>query len=401
MLKAPRTFLFICLATSALAAPAYAENPEIVDVLLANIEKQTTIKPTFESVEDDGDGNIVIKNLSFAPGSNPDVSMAVTVGEIQLNDVSDGDEGLYEIGEAIFKDMKIDGKTNDGQAFTANMPQGTATEWYLYDAGDSTEPADLLRASMNVAKKMSSGPITVNAMGQAITSDGYESTWDGDPETGSGTFDTKVANIVIPESLLAMADPTGTLKGMGYSSITLDVRGTGETRIDEENIGMDIDIGVGAREMAGLKFTFNAEGVPIAAYAEMKKSQGGGKGPDFNALMPQLMNVSFGGLTVRFEDASLTKKLLPMAAAMSGMGDEAALIANAGAMAQLGLMQLNNPEFTKQTVDAINAFLKDPKSLTVQAKPAAPVTVAQLMGINIQDPGSIIKMLNVIVSAND
>lgn len=400
MLKAPRTFLLICLTGTALAAPAYAENPEIVDVLLGNIEKQTQLKPAFESAEDDGNGNIVIKNLTMSP-SIPDATMTLTVGEIQLNDVSDSDDGLYEIGSAVIKDVKLDGKSNDGQAFSINMPESAVESWYVYDAGDSTEPKDLMRASMTVARKMTSGPITANAMGQSITTDGYTATWDGDPRTGAGKFDTAVSNVVIPESLIGMADQMGTLKGMGYSSITLDMRGTGEIRMDDQNMAMDLDFGLGAKDMAGLKFTVNAEGIPIAVYAELNKAQTSGKEPDFNALMPQLQNVSFGNFSIRFEDASITKKLLPMIAMMSGMGDEAALIANAGAMAQLGLMQLNAPEFSAQAVAAINAFLKDPKSFTIAVNPPAPVSVSQLMTLDTNDPGAAIKMLNVTVSAND
>lgn len=400
MLKAPRTFLLICLAGTALAAPAYAENPEIVDVLLGNIEKQTQLKPTFESAEDDGDGNVVIKNLTMSP-SVPEATMTLTVGEIQLNDVSDSDDGLYEIGNAVIKDVKLDGKSNDGQTFSISMPEGSAEGWYVFDAGDSTDAKDLMRASMTVAKMVTSGPITANAMGQAITSDGYKSTWDGDPRTGAGKFDTSISNIVVPEGLIGMADQMGTLKGMGYSGITLDMRATGETRMDDENMGLDLDIGIGAKDMAGLKFTINADGVPLSVFGELQKAQASGKEPDFNALMPQLQNVSFGNFSIRFEDASITKKLLPMIAMMSGMGDEAALIANAGAMAQVGLMQLNAPEFSAQAVAAINAFLKDPKSFTVALNPPSPVSVSQLMTLNPSDPGAAIKMLNVTVSAND
>ncbi len=400
MLKAPRTFLLICLAGTALAAPAYAENPKIVDVLLGNIEKQTQLKPSFELAVDDGNGNVVIKNLTMSP-SIPEATMTLTVSEIQLNGVSDSGDGLYEVGSAVIKDVKLDGKSSDGQTFSANMPEGAVEGWYVFDAGDSTDAKDIMRASMTLARKATSGPITVNAMGQAITSDGYMSTWDGDPKTGAGKFDVSFANVVIPEALIGMADQMGTLKGMGYTGMTLDMSGNGETRVDGDNIGMDFNFGLAARDMAGLKFSMNAEGIPVAVYAELSKAQTSGQEPDFNALMPQLQSVTFGNFSIRLEDASITKKLLPMIAMMSGMGDEAALVANAGAMAQVGLMQLNAPEFSAQAVAAINAFLKDPKSFTVAAKPSAPVSVSQLMTLNPNDPGAAIKMLNVTVSAND
>lgn len=401
MPKARRTFLLLCLATTAFAAPAYAENPAIVDVFLGNIERQTQMKPTFESAEEDSDGNVIIKKLSFAPATAPEATVTLTIGEIQLNDVSDDDDGMYTVGEAVIKDVKLDGKSNDGQTFSVSMPQGTVQEWYVFDPGDNPTPADAMRAAMNVAKKMASGPITITAMGQAITSDGYESTWDGDPATGAGKFDSKLSNLVIPEAMLAMADPSGTLKNLGYAGITLDMAGSGEYRVDAENMGVDMDLGVAAKDMGGIKFALNADKIPLAAYAELQKAQTSGKEPDLNALMPQLQNVTFGNMKIRFEDASITKKLLPMIAAMSGMGDEAALVANAGAMAQVGLMQLNAPEFSAQAVAAINAFLKEPKSITVSLQPGAPITVQQLMTLNPNDPGAAIKLLGAAVSAND
>jgi hypothetical protein len=117
-------------------------------------------------------------------------------------------------------------------------------------------------------------------------------------------------------------------------------------------------------------------------------------------LMPQLMNVSLSGLQFRFEDASITKKVLPIIAKMQGM-DEAAMVANAGAMMQIGLMQLKNQAFTDQVVGAVNAFLKDPKSFTISLKPAAPVKVQQLMTLDPANPGAAVDVLGVSVTAND
>jgi hypothetical protein len=117
-------------------------------------------------------------------------------------------------------------------------------------------------------------------------------------------------------------------------------------------------------------------------------------------LMPQLMNVSLNGFALRFEDASITKKVLPIIAQMQGM-DEAAMVANAGAMMQLSLMQLRNQAFTDQVVAAVNTFLKDPKSFTVSFKPAAPVKVEQVMTLDPANPGAAVDVLGVAVTAND
>ena len=327
-------------------------------------------------------------------------TMTFTMGSMTLEDVSEEDDGLYDIGSATFSNVKAEMKGPDSQGFVAEMPEGSAEDWYIKDAGGQPTAMDAMRASMTVAKKMSSGKITVTAMGQTFTTDGYESTWDGDPATGAGTFSTKISNVVIPEAALAAIDPSNTLKQLGYSGLTFDISGDGTFSIDGDNMGLDMNFAYAGKDMGALKFSISASDIPVAIYGELQKAQTTGKEPDFSALMPQLQNVSFGGFTFRFEDASITKKLLPMAAAMQGM-DEAAMVANAGAMIQMGLMQLNNQDFTNQVVGAVNAFLKDPKSLTIALKPAAPVKVQELMTLNPADPNAAITKLGVSVTAND
>ena len=148
--------------------------------------------------------------------------------------------------------------------------------------------------------------------------------------------------------------------------------------------------GFSGKDMAGINFSYGASDIPIAVMAELQTAQKTGRPPDFNMLMPQLMNVSLSGFKFRFEDASITKKVLPIIAKMQGM-DEAAMVANAGAMMQIGLMQLKNQAFTDQVVGAVNAFLKDPKSITVSFKPAAPVKVQQLMTLDPANPGAAVE----------
>jgi hypothetical protein len=402
MMMTPRRFFLICLATTAFATPSLAgETPAVVDVLLKNIERQTQVKPTFESAEEDDSGNVTVTKLSFVPKTAKDGEFSLTIGEITMEDVSDEDNGLFAVGSATFKDMKVEGKGADGKGFVVEMPEGSAEEWYIKDAGDNPTPADALRSSMTLAKTMTSGAIKLTTEGQTITSDGYQSTWDGDPATGAGTFTSKLGNVVIPASVIALMDPSNTLKNLGYSDLSIDISGGGKYTVDAENMGIDMNFAVAGKDMGAFKFALSAHNVPIAAYAEMQKAQATGKQPDFTALMPQLQSVTFDGMSLRFEDASITKKLLPMVAAMSGMGDEAAFVTNAGAMVQVSLMQLNNPDFTTKVVGAVNAFLKDPKSITVALKPAAPVSVQQLMTLNPADPGAAIKTLGINVTAND
>ena len=117
--------------------------------------------------------------------------------------------------------------------------------------------------------------------------------------------------------------------------------------------------------------------------------------------MPLVQGSRSAGCVLRFEDQSITKKILPLIAAMQGM-DEATLWSPMPAPSlQLGLAELKNPAFTEKSVAAVNAYLKDPRSITILAKPAQPVTVMQLMPLDPNNPGAAIDQLGVSISAND
>ena len=122
--------------------------------------------------------------------------------------------------------------------------------------------------------------------------------------------------------------------------------------------------------------------------------------PDTAAVVAAADGVTFNGFSLRFEDASLTKRLLAFAAKMQNM-DEQTTIANAAAIMQLGMSQLRDPDFAAMTMGAVTAFLKEPKSLTIAVKPPAPVTAQHIMGLNPADPATAIKLFGVSVTAND
>jgi len=395
------TFLLICLATTALSLPARADDvPPVVKAMIDNWASQLQVKPTYESLNDDGSGNITIKKLTVAkPAAGEDPAMNLVIDEVDLKGVTDEGDNVYQIASIAVDNMAFDVTGPQGK-FAVSMPSGSAEGVYVKDAGSNPTPEDALRAAMTVAKKVSTGKVTIDAMGQTVTSDGYESTWDGDPKTGAGTFSTKVSNIVIPEGVISMMDQQGILKQLGYSGLTFDLTGDGKMDVNSGKLGLDYNFGLIGKDMGNLRFGFGVADVPIAAYAELQKSQQTGAPPDFTAMMPELQSVLVNGLTFRFEDSSITKKLLPLIAAMQGTTADA-LVANAGAMVQLGTMSLNNPAFSTQVVTAVNNFLKDPKSITVSLKPAAPLKVQELMTLNPNNPGEAITKLGVTVTSND
>ena len=392
----------LLLAATALTAPAQAQDvPPVVSAIFKSWETQLRATPAYDKIDTDSSGNVTITNLAATVGAqDPTTSVKLTIGSIALQNVAPEADGLIAVGTATFSDTKLEFAGPENKSVIIEIPQSGAEDWYVAVLGANPTPLQSFRSTMGIAKKMTSGEIKVTAEGQSFTAKGVETAWSGDPVTGAGKTSMSLNDLVIPESALAIMDPSGQLKALGYSNITLNMTGEGELSVAGDNFGMSGNFGISGKDMAGFTFTYGASDIPIAVMAEMQMAQKTGRPPDFNMLMPQLMNVSLSGFKIRFEDASITKKLLPVIARMQGM-DEAAMVANAGAMMQLSLMQFKNQAFTDQVVGAVNTFLKDPKSFTVSLQPAAPVKVQQIMALDPTHPGAALDTLGVSVTAND
>ncbi len=395
-------FTIFIVSSTALTIPALAQDAEVppaVQAFLDNIGRQTNTEPSYDSVEE-GDDGVTLKNLvvaKAAEGEEPAITLKIA--EATFSDITEEGDGLYQVGSASFDNMTVDVAGKD-VSFTFSMPESSAEGWYIHETGDNPTPQKAMLATSSLARKMSGGKATITSMGQTYTIDGLETSWDGDPNTGSGKFDMKVSNIAIPESALAMIDQGGMLKQLGYTSLNFDITTEGNTVAKGETMDYAFNVGLTGRDIATISFGLSAGDIPLAVFSKLQEAQASGKEPDFSAMMPQIQNISIAGAKVRLDDHSITKKILPMIAAMQGM-DEKTLIASAGPMLQMGLMQLQNEAFAQQTVAAVNAYLSDPKSLTITAKPASPIKVSDFMAMNPNAPGEAITKLGVSVTSND
>jgi hypothetical protein len=395
-------FLTVAFISAAAALPAMAQTqaPPAVQAFLANLERQTSIKPAYGALATDGSSNATITNLTLAqPASGESPAFTVKMGEVVFSGITEEGPSLYQVGKASFSNVTLDVISKDG-SFTASIPHAAAEGWYIRALGPNPTPVEQLLATSSFARKMSSGKISFTGSGQTISVDGVESTWNGDPNTGAGTFNLKVSNVAIPESMMALIDQGGMLKQLGYTSLNFDVATMGDMKVAGDKVGYSFTLGITGRDMASLTIGADLADIPLSVYAEMMKAHSEGKEPDYAALMPQMQNILFNGASLRFEDASIVNKLLPMAAAMQGM-DEKTFRASIGPMVQLTLIQLQNEAFTKQAMDAITAFFESPKSLTITAKPPAALKVSELSVMDSNKPGEAITKLGLTVTAND
>ncbi|MEP6566835.1 MAG: hypothetical protein ABJB10_17015, partial [Mesorhizobium sp.] len=118
------------------------------------------------------------------------------------------------------------------------------------------------------------------------------------------------------------------------------------------------------------------------------------------ALLGLLQQLSFNSASVRFDDDSLTGKVLDYFGKQQGMSGKD--IANqAKAIVPFGMAQLNNPELTAEVSAAVNKYLDDPQSLEISAAPPAPVPFALIMAGGMSNPLDLPKTLGVHVKANE
>jgi len=396
-----KTLVVACLSSAALIPGlAHADDaPPAVQAFLDNLQRQTSAKPAYDSLKVDG-GNVSITNLSLTKGAkdgNP--ALSAKTAQVDFTGITDKGDGLWQIGKATFTGTTVELLSKDANV-TATVPGATAEGWYIRAIPATPTAKDELLSTLTFASKMSSGPVSVTSQGQTVTIDGIDSTWNGDPVTGTGKFTLKVTNVAVPEATLALFDTGNMWKQLGYSGLNFDISTDGDLTPSGDNLAYSFNLSLGARNVATLSVNAAVDNLPVSAYAQMLKDQMSGKGIDFAAMAPQLQGVEIKGGSVRFEDASITKKMLPLVAKMQGM-DEQVLLASIPPTIQLTLVQLQNEALTKQAVDAVTRFLTDPKSLAINVKPAAPMKVSDFSTLDPAKPGDAVTKLGVTVTANE
>jgi hypothetical protein len=325
--------------------------------------------------------------------------MSVKTAEVDFTDIKDQGNSLWQIGKATFANTTVQMIGKDAN-LDATIPNATVEGWYIRAVPATPTPKDELLSTLTFANKMTAGPITVTTSGQTVKIDSVDTAWTGDPATGTGKFSFKVSNVAVPETTLAMFDTGNMWKQMGYSGLSFDLSTDGDLSPTGDNLAYSFNLSLGARNVGSLSLNAAVDNLPVSAYAEMLKDQMSGKGIDFAAMSPQLQNVEVKGGSVRFDDASITKKMLPLIAAMQGM-DEKVLLASIPPTVQLTLVQFQNEALTKQAVDAVTKFLADPKSLMISIKPAAPMKVSDFGTLDPAKPGDAVTKLGVTVTANE
>jgi len=129
-----------------------------------------------------------------------------------------------------------------------------------------------------------------------------------------------------------------------------------------------------------------------SATPEQKQAQG-------LAMLGLMQQLNLHGLSLRFDDASLTNKVLALVAKQQGVqpGD----VANqAKAIVPLLAAQYLGSDLTQSLSKAVASYIDNPKNIEIRAAPPEPMPFAVLMGTAMGSPETLAKQVGLEVVAN-
>ncbi|MCC2111541.1 MAG: hypothetical protein KDJ16_05865 [Hyphomicrobiales bacterium] len=317
------------------------------DVTVNNTETGATThadEVVLDGVEESGDGNtvaesIVVTNFT-AKDEETDVTIeTITVTNAELRVPAEGDEDDAPFGKPA------------GFAFTGMT---------VVDDGKPPVPVE---------------------SGQFELSDLV----DGKPNR----VKVKINGIAVPTEIIDEEPERAMIEAMGYTTLNLSI--DGEFHYSGEGVGEGVidRFVLTLADGAELSIAGSVGGIPRTAL----------ENPEASAEL-LMQTATLNRVSISIANDSLVDRVIEQQAKAAGMGVDD-FKTQMKALVPAMLAALEAPEFQAEASAAISAFLDDPKNLTVAAVPAAPVLIAQIIGIGMQAPGQIPAMLGVTVSANE
>lgn len=345
----------------------------------------------YSAIKVDGD-DIVLEDAKITSAAQ-----IVPIGTLQLNDVMENEDGSIRIGKTIVgdinrqeKDFKftMSGIEIDGLRLPAVNTDTEAYPYVLYERA-LTGPAVFTKNGIDVFKITSS-----------------EATIDVADDLQFMKFDGSVDGMVI--DLSAVNDPKAqqAISDMGYQTLRGDIQMKGDwdaktgrmnmpefalTINDAGRINMAFDFGGYTHELIKQLQDIQQQ---MADQTDEQAQQAAGM-----ASLGLLQQLTLNSMSIRFDDASLTEKVLKFVGSMQGMSAEQTA-QTAKALLPLALGRFGMPELQQQITAAVSTYLDNPQNIEIKANPPAPVPFGQIMGAGMADPRSIPAFIGVEVLAN-
>lgn len=381
------TFLFTLPLNAALAQDATAVAERLKAVLAAQ-----NLTLSWTSVSGDA-SETVLEGTSIAMAGE---DKPVSVGKVTLGGITEENGGYkietlsteaYSLTEGTTK-VDVSPLTIGNVSLPAEGSTDPLASFLMY------ETANLDNVSVKIGDKQAF-QMTNFAAEVTPPADGNAMEFTGSAEK----FTADLSLVEDPQSKAA-------IDALGYQNISGDFQLAGTWQPTDGRMALsNYDITVDDAGTLGMTFNLGGYTVDFLKSVQdlQKKMADQPEGTDNSAqglaMLGLMQQLTFNGATVRFDDDSVTNKVLEYVGKQQGMS--AKDIANqAKAIVPFMLMELNNPELAAQVTAAVTAYLDNPKSLEIAAKPASPVPFALLAASGMSNPKELPKTLGLTVTAN-
>lgn len=365
------------------------------DAFLAAINKTYEAggaKITAENVEVDG-SDVVMTGLVYTPPGAE--AKPVKVGDVNFTGVEEDEDGGYTVENVTFPDINT---TDKETTFTAT---GLSLSGLYIPANPDEKSIDTLAPF----ESANAGKITVSEKGKEVFSmDSIEATATVRDDESGVDYSWKANGMKADLSQSPDPQTKDAVEKLGLQTLEGNFEIGSSWTLDKGTMAIDA-ISFDFKNVGKLKIAASISGLTLDLIKKLEETSKQMNDPATKdaaglQLMGLMQQLTFDSAEIRFDDASITKRALDYAGQQQGVTGQQ-LADSLKAMAPMMLAQLNVPELQNAVASAVTAYLDDPKSFTVSAKPSAPVAFPMIMGAAMGAPNTIPQMLGVKVSAND
>ena len=357
--------------TAGLAGPAMAAaTPEQVTAALTKLlaaDKTVTVALGTPAQTDDG---VVYHDVTIKETDGGETKIAVlTVGKPEVEGDTLSADSI--VAENITGSSKGDNLTVTSLEITAPVFTGKET-------GNRIDAFSAEGISLTQPGK---APLTIDSAGIDLSD--YA---DDVPHA----IDISVEGIAVdPAAVDDSGQFAGQLKAMGYDKLTLGFYGSGS--LDETSGDLVVnEITIDGTDLGTVTLTGTFGGLNADTIKQLKQ-----KNPPEEALS----KVTLKQASVYYGDASLAGRIIALQAKQMGQ-EPAAFVGQITGALPLFLSVIGNQPFQDKLAGGLTTFLKDPKNLTVTAKPAAPIALLDLVVTSQTAPQTLPDVLKADVIAN-
>jgi hypothetical protein len=390
MLSNRKTFFAFTFAIIASTSSAHAgvDAQKLAEALKGHMKKYT-LDLGIASAEAQGD-NVVLKGITVDPAGAD--TQAKAIGDLTLEGVSEADGGFSVTRIAVpgskFEDPKgvfeWSGLTVN-KVFIPKSEEGDPAR--LYSLYESIE--------LGPMKIIADGVEAVRIAGGKATISPYAA---GQPMTSTASFSDIVVN------LATVTDPNmkAFFDGAGYSELVTNMNFNGSWNPTDGRMNIsqyDFDV----KNFGKLGFTFDIAGYTPDLMKQMQKlmeanSTGGASSAEMGAkMMGLIQGVTINSVSMRFDDASITDKVLSHFSKQSGQPKDA-LVAQVKGMAPMLAMQAGDANFSTSLATAVSTYMDKPGNIEIKTGAAVPVSV--IIGGAMANPLTIVQAFKLQAAAN-